>query len=187
MHRLAGGVTRSVAPGDVSCSPSLFRTRSPSRGFTLIELLVAVAIVGVLVAIGVPSMTSYLRDARISSQADLLVATLNSARVESIRRRVNYTVCPAPANPNTDTACSTNAANWSNGFLVYDSSAIVQRVQAKSNLTITTTNTGVVFTATLGSTTAATFSLCLSGANQQQVSVDAAGRVRRVLTQTVCS
>lgn len=164
------------------------RRRLPqAQGFTLIEVMVVVAIVGLLLTTAIPGMINLVRESRLSAQADLLVATLNSARVEAIRRRANVTVCPATADPNSDTACSSSASNWVKGFLVHDGTAIIQRVQPKTDLALTSASTGVTFAATLGTTTATSFTLCISGAKQQQVSVTSTGRVSRQLTSTACS
>ena len=51
--------------------------KSQCKGFTLIELLIAIAIIGVLVAIVVPTFKSSLRKANEASA----VATLNAIRV----------------------------------------------------------------------------------------------------------
>lgn len=155
-------------------------------GFSLVELMVTLAIIIIVTLVALPSMTGLVRDARISAQTDLLVSTLNSARLEAVKQRKDMTVCPM-ANPNSGTACSTDAGDWSNGFGVWDGTAIVQRVQAKTNVTLTTSATSVVFRGTLGSSTAApTFTLCISGVKEREVDVVLSGHVSRKMN-SACS
>ena len=88
-----------------------FLSAMPQRGMTLVELMVTLSILAILVAIGAPGMVDLVRDARLSSQSDLLVSTLNAARLEAVKQRKVMTVCPA-SNANTDTACATSADAW---------------------------------------------------------------------------
>lgn len=163
-----------------------FLSAMPQRGMTLVELMVTLSILAILVAIGAPGMVDLVRDARLSSQSDLLVSTLNAARLEAVKQRKVMTVCPA-SNANTDTACATSADAWSTGIMVFDGTSIIQRVQMREGLTITTAATSVVFTGTLGSTTAATFTLCTSGRKQHQVDVAASGHVGKRINSDICS
>ncbi len=156
-------------------------------GFTLIELMITLAILIILTTIAVPGMTDLIRDARLSSQSDLLVSTLNTARLEAIKRRIDVTVCPA-TNANADAACSGSAADWSTGILVFDGTSVIQRIQMKQGLTITTAATSVVFSGTLGSSAAASFTLCTTGRKEHQIDVTLSGHVgKRINSGTTCS
>jgi type IV fimbrial biogenesis protein FimT len=157
-------------------------------GFSLIELLVTLSIAVIVLAIATPSMSGLIRDARLSAQTDLLVRTINGTRMEAIKQRTNFKVCAA-ALPNSDTACSTQASDWTKGWLVIDSSnAISQRISSKSNVSISTTVVAVEFGATLGTPTAASsFTICAPGRKQMTVNISASGHVDKRIDATVCS
>jgi type IV fimbrial biogenesis protein FimT len=55
-------------------------------GFTLIELMFSIAILGILIAIALPSFTNTLKRYRINAIRDELTASLQLARSEAIRR-----------------------------------------------------------------------------------------------------
>ena len=67
------------------------RILGASHGFTLTELTVVLAVLGVIAALGVPTLWTYLRTATLHAGAEEAVAVLNGARQLAIR--MNTTVC----------------------------------------------------------------------------------------------
>lgn len=63
-----------------------------SFGFTLIELMVTVAVMGFVLAIGVPAFKDTLRNAQLTAGINEFVASLNYARSEAVKRGVYVTV-----------------------------------------------------------------------------------------------
>lgn len=88
------------------------------RGFNLLELMAAVAILGILFAIGVPSFTQMLRNNRVVANTNKLVVALSVARSEAVRRGLPVAVC-ARTGPSTDVCEIGTVNNWANGWLVY--------------------------------------------------------------------
>lgn len=64
-------------------------TRAANRGFSLIELLVALAVFALLVFIAVPGYTAWMQNTKIRNTADSLVAGLQLARSEALRRNTS--------------------------------------------------------------------------------------------------
>ncbi len=87
-----------------------------ARGFTLIELAIGIAIVGVLVALGIPAYSGWVQNQQIRNRAESIHSGLQIARAESIR--LNTTVefvmtdsNVAAGNANS-LAPSTSGRNW---------------------------------------------------------------------------
>ncbi|MBM5574231.1 GspH/FimT family pseudopilin [Deefgea sp. CFH1-16] len=156
-------------------------------GMSLIELMISVAILSILLAIAAPDMISLYRDSRLSSQSDLLVTSLNSARLEAIKQKQDVTLCPVD-NANTATACSTASSNWSKGWIIMQGTTVLQRFVVQKDVVVSMLNTGVVFNSTLGSSTAAaSFTLCSTGRKQQIITVSLSGHISKSISSTVCS
>jgi prepilin-type N-terminal cleavage/methylation domain-containing protein len=96
-----------------------------SRGFTLVEVMVVITISVILVAMALPSFRTMIRSNEISSATNTLVAGLDLARSEAIRRNTVVTMCrsvdAATPNPNCSNAVSGNFANndWAVGWVVF--------------------------------------------------------------------
>ena len=56
------------------------------RGLTIIELAITVAIVGLLLAIGLPNLTAWMSNSQIRTAGETIVAGLSTARTEALRR-----------------------------------------------------------------------------------------------------
>lgn len=59
-----------------------------AAGFTLIELLVTIAVLGLLLALGVPTLRGVLENGRIRAAAESWKYGLTLARTEAVRRNV---------------------------------------------------------------------------------------------------
>lgn len=92
--------------------------RRSQAGFNLLELLVVVIILGIVFAVGFPSFQFVTNSGRVTNPANELLATLQLARMESIRRGQRTVVCrsenPLAAAP----TCTTTAGNWG-GWLAF--------------------------------------------------------------------
>jgi type IV fimbrial biogenesis protein FimT len=91
-----------------------------SSGFTLVELIITLTIVGILATIAAPGMNNIIKDHRLTTQANDLLADLTLARSEAVRRGTWVTVCktsdPSAASP----VCNTTAsAQWTAGRIIF--------------------------------------------------------------------
>ncbi len=60
--------------------------RRRARGFTLLELMATITILAILLGIGIPSLTAFIQNSRVTSQANGLVSSFHLARSEAIKR-----------------------------------------------------------------------------------------------------
>lgn len=71
---------------------ALMNTRS-QNGFTLYEILITLLIVGVVMTLGLPNLTAFTQNSRVTTTANDLLTSLYLARSEAARSKNNITVC----------------------------------------------------------------------------------------------
>jgi type IV fimbrial biogenesis protein FimT len=158
------------------------------HGFTLIELMVAITVLGVLLAVAVPSFIDTIRNNRVTAQTNELVGALNYARSEALKRSNPVTACAS----NGGAVCS-GITNWSTGWIVFtdinasgtmDGGAeeVLQQWPATTGgLTLnSTTRTFVRYASTGTSSGAETFNLLkplCTGNHARRITITTTGRV----------
>ena len=160
--------------------PALLERPARERGFTMMELLVAVSIAAVLFAIGVPMYRNASLGARLSAAANNLLASVQLARSEAIKRNVQVTLCAS----SDGTTCA-GGGGWEQGWIVVDTVAdpdvVIQHQQnlpTGFKLTQSGGTTPLVFQPIGIGMGAATFTACRSdplGSQERVLTVRAAG------------
>lgn len=168
----------------------------PNSGFTLIELLITITIAVILMTVAVPSFLDFMRNSRITGQANDLVLAFAYAKSEAVKRGVQVTVCSRA----TNTACAASTT-WDGGWLVFvdnDGGGTVNGadlvLQVRGQLeTGNTLRAGVRQRVTFRSTGYSpgfndTFRLCdvRGTANARQVVISAQGRATSTIGTAAC-
>ena len=117
------------------------RLAPPLDGFTLVELLVTIGIASVLLAIAVPSFNQLIVTNRLTAQANELVAAMNLARSEAIKRNTSVAFCRVPSA--SATSCSASPGSWRSWIITAGGANVVRRG------TVNTFEGGIVVQSTL--------------------------------------
>ena len=83
------------------------RRHPAPTGFTLPELLIVLAIVGMLLAAGMPSLRTYTQNQQLANAANAFLGALNLARGEAIRRGSRVDLAPR------------DGSKWESGWVVF--------------------------------------------------------------------
>lgn len=102
------------------------KSRIASCGFTLIELMVTVALIAILLAVAAPSLSTFQRNAELTSFTNSMLAGINAARGEAMKRGRYAMVIPA------------DGTNWSSGWRVFVDVDRSQTYTAANDITLLT-------------------------------------------------
>lgn len=130
---------------------STYRLPARLHGFTLVELAVTMAVIGILAAVAVPSMTSLVRVGRLNGAASELTTALQLARAEAIRRNAQITACATDGSESNITDC-VSSASWGKWAILNrgettnkEDRVLRTEVVASSSVQISGPSGGIVF------------------------------------------
>ncbi len=95
-------------------------------GFTLIELIVTVAIAGIVMAFAVPNMSQFVKNERLTSYSNNLIADLMFARSEAVKQNLQTVLCAS----SNGTNCTNTG--FEDGWIVLQNNQIIKIQQAIS-------------------------------------------------------
>jgi len=130
-------------------------------GFTLVEVLVAMAIMGILMAVAMPEVASFLQTNKMKAATSEVYSGVQLARAEAVRRNLpvvfGLTDTVVALNAVAAPAYSTTGTNWVVGFQdpsinAYRVIASRSSVDGKSGITVAASGGSITFNA-LGATT----------------------------------
>lgn len=96
-----------------------------TRGFTLIELLVTVALLAILLALAAPNLSTFQRNAELTSFSNSFMSAINAARGEAMKRGRYAMMVPAGA-----------GTNWGDGWIVFIDVNRSQAYEAASDILV---------------------------------------------------
>jgi type IV fimbrial biogenesis protein FimT len=90
-----------------------------NAGFTLVEMVITLAVVSILLAAAVPSVSAFIKNNRISSQMNSIITDLHFARSTAVSSGATIIICrsadPAASNP----SCGGKQQVWTGGYLIF--------------------------------------------------------------------
>lgn len=123
--------------------------KKKTQAFTLIELMIVVALIGVVIAYGLPKLRSFPVSTGLTTNTNDLVAALQYARSTAINDQGRVVVCASSDSMTATPSCGGPGTPWHSGWIIFrdtdnnasisagDTVLRVQGAVAVSSITIT--------------------------------------------------
>jgi len=86
------------------------------RGFTLYELLITVLVIGIMLTLGIPNLSEFTRNSRLTAAANDLHSSFLLARSEAARAKTNITICASANSMNANANCG---GTFDDGWIIF--------------------------------------------------------------------
>lgn len=147
-----------------------------SKGFTLIEFLISIAVIGVIIAITVPSLISFRKNQAIQNSTNAVVSLLEEARAKTLASYNNtfYSVKFDSDKATMFTGGTYSSASADNKVLLYEVPVVLQTVSLNGS------GSSVSFDRIKGTTSQyGTIILQIPSSSSRTITVSAGGIVSR--------
>lgn len=84
-----------------------------NSGFTLLELIITVAVISLVMAFAIPSMTTFNQNDRLTTNINALVGHLAYARSEAVKTSQQVSLC------SSSDAATCTGTGWEQGWMIY--------------------------------------------------------------------
>ena len=91
-------------------------SKTKQHGFTIYELLITMLMIGIILSIGVPNMSGFMKNSRITGTANDLHASFQVARSEAARSKSNITICASANSMDAAAACG---GTFNDGWIIF--------------------------------------------------------------------
>jgi type IV fimbrial biogenesis protein FimT len=88
-------------------------------GFTLPEILITLGIIAIVLSMAVPGMSTMIKDNRLATQLNRVVADIHLARSEAVKRDVRVILCRSSAPDAPTPLCSGTDQVWDTGYIIF--------------------------------------------------------------------
>lgn len=92
-----------------------------NQAFSLIELMIVVVIIGAALALAIPNLMAFVRDARVDDETQNLFAALNQARQLAMTQRRATFLCRTDDPVSEECTASGDSDQWNRAKLMYSS------------------------------------------------------------------
>lgn len=175
----------------------MIHERENYAGFTLGEMLVAMAIIAIVLAVGVPAYQDTIAENRLTTSTNQLIASLNVARSEAVKRGGELCVCGSGDLADCD-------GDWTAGWIVFTDGGVAGGVDGTDEILRVWAPSGgsVAVTANFATSDSVrfqsdgreadddtgTFSFCddRAGETMRQIAVARSGRIQLVDNPGLC-
>jgi len=159
-----------------------------NSGFTLLELVIVVAVVAIIMTIAIPSMSTFNKNDRLTTNINKLIGQLAYARSEAVKLSQRVVICTS-----SDFASCSGSSDWEDGWIMFidatpngavDGTETVLRVEqplgGNQTLTPSTFTSQVTYDNRGFSTSTGSFLLCddRNGDFGKTINISNTGRVR---------
>ena len=90
-----------------------------NAGFTLVEMMITLVVVTILLSAAVPSVSTFIKNNRITSRMNSIITDLHFARSQAVSSGATIIICRSADPAATSPSCGGTQQVWTGGYLIF--------------------------------------------------------------------